>query len=162
MDTLFAPPDEQWQRLAPEYATVRRLGTVVASALLGGVAVVSVGLLVGWNWALIPAALTLSWAVWRFVRVGRWVASWGYAERDEDLFITHGLWFKELISVPYGRMQGVKVEAGPIERRFGLSRVSLITASPHTDAVIPGLTEVEAVRLRDRLIERGQALEAGL
>lgn len=46
----------------------------------------------------------------------------GYAELDEDLYITRGLWFRRLTAVPYGRMQVVEVESGPIERAFGLAR----------------------------------------
>jgi membrane protein YdbS with pleckstrin-like domain len=36
------------------------------------------------------------------------------------------------------------------------------TASPSTQASIPGLPSAEAARLRDRLTERGEAQAAGL
>jgi membrane protein YdbS with pleckstrin-like domain len=40
--------------------------------------------------------------------------------------------------------------------------VQLHTASPGTDASIPGLSPDEAARLRDRLAQRGEARLAGL
>ncbi len=82
--------------------------------------------------------------------------SWGYAERDTDLYLTHGVLFRRLVAVPYGRMQVVEVTSGPLQRAFGLATVHLQTASPGTGARIPGLLPDEAVRLRDRLTERGR------
>ena len=86
----------------------------------------------------------------------------GYAERDEDLLVRRGVMFRSLVVVPYGRMQFVDVEAGPLARRLGYASVQLHTASPSTDAAIPGLVPDEAARLRDRLARRGEARLAGL
>jgi hypothetical protein len=43
-----------------------------------------------------------------------------------------------------------------------LATVSLKTASPETNATIPGLPPEEAARLRDRLTELGEAHASGL
>jgi uncharacterized protein len=59
-------------------------------------------------------------------------------------------------------MQLVEVGSGPLERAFGLASVSLKTASPETNATIPGLTPDEAARLRDRLTELGESQASGL
>jgi membrane protein YdbS with pleckstrin-like domain len=99
------------------------------------------------------------WAWWV---IGRQVRAWGYAERDEDLLVRHGVMWREIVVVPYGRMQYVDVHAGPIERLFRIAGVQLHTASAASDARIPGLTADEAARLRDRLASRGQARLAGL
>jgi membrane protein YdbS with pleckstrin-like domain len=90
------------------------------------------------------------------------VRAWGYAERDDDLMITRGVLQRQLVVVPYGRMQFVDVTAGPLDRRFGLATVQLHTAAAATDATIPGLVPDEAARLRDRLAARGQATAAGI
>ena len=89
--------------------------------------------------------------MWLWVVVGRTVRSWGYAERAEDLLVTQGVLRRQLVVVPYGRMQFVDVSAGPLDRRFGLATVQLHTAAAATDAAIPGLGPDEAARLRDRL-----------
>ena len=75
----------------------------------------------------------------RFHFLRRSCASWGYVEREDDLYISHGVWWRSLTAVPYGRMQLVEVESGPLERLFNLASVTLKTASPGTDARIPGL-----------------------
>lgn len=94
--------------------------------------------------------------------IGRSVRRWGYAERDEELYVTRGAFFRRLVVVPYGRMQYVDVQAGPLDRAFGLARVQLHTAAPGTSAHIPGLPADEAARLRDRLTAMGEAQAAGL
>ena len=60
------------------------------------------------------------------------------------------------------RMQYVDVQAGPLDRAYGLARVQLHTAAPGTSAHIPGLPADEAARLRDRLTAAGEAQAAGL
>jgi len=59
-------------------------------------------------------------------------------------------------------MQVVTVNSGPIERRYGLATVTLETASSGTDATIPGLPQVEADALRERLTELGEQQAIGL
>lgn len=100
--------------------------------------------------------------VWALLLIPRNWQAWGYAERDDDLLVTRGVMFRALTVVPYGRMQFVDVSSGPLERRYGLATVQLHTASPATDAKIPGLPAAEAARLRDRLSALGEAQAAGL
>jgi membrane protein YdbS with pleckstrin-like domain len=162
-DDLFAPPGNAWQRVSPKLATVRRL-MLAAAVVLVLVAVVVAGILwdlPGWLAPLLVAVLLLAGAL-AWVGIGRNAARWGYAERDEDLYITHGAIFRELVAVPYGRMQYVDVTAGPLDQLFGIAGVHLHTASPGTSARIPGLPREEASRLRDRLTSLGEAQAAGL
>jgi len=156
----FDPQGVTWQRVSPRLTTARR---TVLTAFHGAVAVVAVvlGALLTWWIALVAVAAVLVLA-WRWWLVGRQVPAWGYAERDDDLLVRHGLLFQSLVVVPYGRLQFVDVEAGPVDRRFGLASVQLHTASTATDAVVPGLPPEEAARLRDRLAARGEARLAGL
>ena len=163
VDDLFAPPGTAWQRVSPALARMRR--TVLAAVT----AVVLVALLVLLLVAVAPAWLLVSAAVCvlvaaalGWVLVGRTVRRWGYAERDEDLYITRGALNRQLVVVPYGRMQYVDVQAGPLDRRYGLARIQLHTASPGTSAHIPGLPADEAARLRDRLTSLGESQAAGL
>lgn len=133
--------------------TVVTTGLLLALALLLPLPV--------WSWILALVALGFV-AACSWVLVGRNVRWWGYAERDEDLYIRHGALFRTLVVVPYGRMQYVDVQAGPLEQAFGVASVHLHTASPGTSARIPGLPAAEAARLRDRLTALGQSQAAGL
>lgn len=163
MDDLFAPPGSQWQSVSPRLAHVRRallliwvgglaLVTVVLGLLLPIPTLVTAGVL-----AVLVVAL-----LWGLLLIPRNYRAWGYSERDEDLLVTHGVLFRRLAVVPYGRMQLVDVTSGPIERRLGLATIQMHTASPASDAKIPGLPSAEAARLRDRLSALGEAQAAGL
>ncbi|WP_106126918.1 PH domain-containing protein [Pseudosporangium ferrugineum] len=114
-----------------------------------------------WAWPAAMAAV-LIFAVWRSIVTVRAVKAWGYAERDNDLLVRHGLVIRRLSIVPYARMQFVDVTAGPLERAFHLATVQLHTASAASDAKIPGLPPDEAARLRDRLTALGEDRAEGL
>ncbi|WP_432541757.1 PH domain-containing protein [Kineococcus sp. SYSU DK002] len=160
VDEPFAPGDVVWQRIDPKWATAQRLvGGIVFGVITVVVAVLAV-LLTPWIWLGLVLVLPL-W-LWDYLWAARQVRAWGYAERDDDLLVVKGIMFRSLVVVPYGRLQYVDVEAGPVDRRFGLAKVQLHTASSDSDAAIPGLPPAEAARLRDRLAARGQARLAGL
>ncbi|MFD6135646.1 PH domain-containing protein [Isoptericola sp. NPDC056618] len=156
----FDPPGVVWQGVSPRLVPARLISTSVTLALPIVAGVVLAVLVSPWFWLLagVPAALL----VWALLLVPRQVRAIGYAERDDDLLIRKGIMFRTLVVVPYGRMQYVDVEAGPLDRKLGIAKVQLHTASASTDADIPGLVPDEAERLRDRLTARGEARLAGL
>ena len=160
---VFAPPGNQWRPVSSALARMRRTLLAGLVLLLAVAAVVVALVLDGPLWALAALLVVLlvggaaGWVV-----IGRNASYWGYAERDEDLYIKHGAVYRRLVAVPYGRMQYVDVTAGPLEQAYGIATVHLHTASPHTSARIPGLPRDEAARLRDRLTSLGEAQAAGL
>ena len=151
-----------WQRPSPRLLRARRIqvaavAVVVAAigGLIGGAAGTPViGLIVAV--ALLVVGLAGEWFV------GRRVAAWGYAERDDDLMVRRGVLIRRQSVVPYGRMQFIDVTAGPVERSLGLATVRMHTAAAASDARIPGLERAEASRLRDQLAQLGEAQAAGL
>lgn len=164
MDPLFEPVVGEWQRNSPRLATVRRIITLIFAvvfAVAGTVLVLFLPDDLWWIGAGI-AALALVGAVWGWVWAGRNQRSWGYAENADDLLVTSGVMFKRLVAIPYGRMQFVDVEAGPLARAYGIATVTLHTASPETAADIPGLPAEQATALRNRLTELGEAHGAGV
>ena len=159
----FWVPGADWERVSPRLAVLRR-GAVLGTALL--VLVVAVLLWVldpdrrTW-WTVLAVAIVLA-SGWGWWLVGRQVAAWGFVEREHDLVVVRGRFWRRLDVVPYGRMQLVDVTAGPIERAAGIATVRMHTASPSSHAHVPGLTPPVAQRLRDRLSERGEDQAAGL
>ncbi|WP_062077840.1 PH domain-containing protein [Demequina globuliformis] len=133
-----------------------------------------------WIWVAVPAiivsvvgSLTSRWVfaglialavigLWGTWLVFRQVTAHAWIEREDDLIIKRGRMWRTVTVVPYGRMQYVEVESGPIDRAFGIAKVQLHTASPGSDAQIAGVPTAEAERLRDRLASRGEAQLAGL
>lgn len=163
------PQDLVWQRVSERYLTLRLLSLAVEAVLT--LAVFSVPLVLRSLdiWSGFPAwlawglpAVFLVLFIWRAVLVPRQVRAIGYAERNEDLLLRSGIFFQRTLVVPYGRMQYVDVAVGPLERVFGLCTLKLHTASPGTNASIPGLPAAEGSRLREHLSARGEAQLAGL
>ena len=135
---------------------------MIVVCLLLALIPVLVAVLTDVAWPALLALLPLAGAAWSWAVIGRQVRAWGYAERADDLLVRHGVMWREIVVVPYGRMQYVDVQAGPIDRLVGIARLQLHTASAGTDAHIPGVRAEEAARLRDRLASRGEAQLAGL
>lgn len=155
------PATVRWQSVSTDLIWVELLRL---AAFLG---VLLLGLAVGWalsgHW-LFGAALgaAVLAGAWRVVTIVRAVHAWGYAERENDLLVRHGLLVRRLSIVPYSRMQFVDVSAGPLERAFDLATVQLHTAAAASDARVPGLRPAEASRLRDRLTALGEDRAEGL
>ncbi len=161
MDAVSVPAEQLWHALPPQLLRMRRAVVAGPGLLVSAVVGTLTGLLAGPAWAgfaLLPLALT----AWAWGAVGRNWRSWRYTEREDDLLLTHGVLWRRQLVVPYGRMQAVDVQAGPVDRAFGVASVQLHTATQRTSARIPGLLPAEAERLRDTLAERGEARQAGL
>lgn len=152
----------EWRRPSDRLRTLRRLQVAVLAVPAAAAAGLALGFGVALWAGLAGVAVAAGTAVVADVLLGRRVAAWAYAERDDDLLVQRGLLVRRLSVVPYGRMQFVDVVAGPFERVFGLATVRLHTAAARTDARIPGLRSDEAARLRDQLASLGEARAAGL
>ncbi|MGO4957034.1 PH domain-containing protein [Luteococcus sp. Sow4_B9] len=161
METFDAPVDS-WHPLSPRYLTMKRLMILIVWPILLLPACAALGWFHEWWSGAVLAALCAGWIFYRWHRMGRVYRQWGYAERETDLYIREGLMWRRLTVVPYGRMQVVTVNSGPIERHFGLATVTLETASAGTDATIPGLPQADADMLRDRLSQLGEQQAVGL
>jgi membrane protein YdbS with pleckstrin-like domain len=157
---LFGAGGADWRPVSPRLVTVRlvMMTAVLVVPLALGVllaVVVSDGF-----WVLVVLVL-LAGALGVWV-VRRQVAAITWTELDEELVVRRGRLFRTLVSVPYGRLQYVDVQSGPLSRRLGMARVELHTASPESRGHIPGLPIEEAEALRTRLAARGEAQRAGL
>ena len=154
-------PEVSWLHPSPLLLRARRIevaAVTVPGALAGGLAGQVVSAAVG---IAIAAAVVLAGLLAeRFL--ARRVASWGYAERNDDLMVRRGVLIRRLSVIPYGRMQFIDVTAGPLERALGLATLRMHTAAAASDARIPGLESSAAATLRDQLAALGEAQAAGL
>ncbi|KRE62589.1 PH domain-containing protein [Nostocoides sp. Soil756] len=149
-----------WRPVSPALVTVR---LVVLAVVLVPLLLVCVGLallLTPWVW-LGAGVLVLvgAWAAWV---VRRQVSAISWVELDDEIVIRKGRLFRSLVSVPYGRLQYVDIQSGPLARAFGLASCEIHTASPESGGSLPGLPTAEAEALRTRLAARGEAQRAGL
>ncbi len=108
-------------------------GQVVPGLVAALVLAAAGGLLVRW-WT------SLVWRAWRF-RVG-----------EGALHLRHGVVARRESTIPYHRVQHIDLEAGPLERRMGLTSLILRTASASSDSTVPGIDAGEADALRRRIL----------
>jgi membrane protein YdbS with pleckstrin-like domain len=155
------PVPGEWRRVSPKYVVVDLLGVLVSAVLF----VVGTG--VPWLITGLPGlvALPIGMIVLHGLLAAftpRRVRAIGYQLRDDDLVLRKGIMFLRVVSVPYGRMQLVDLNRGPIARAFGLSELKLVTAAAASHITIPGLPDPDAEELRDRLVELAESRRAGL
>jgi membrane protein YdbS with pleckstrin-like domain len=149
-----------WQRVSGKLLTVE-IAAVLGVAVVGGAigaALLLANPVLGW---LVLAADAVV-AVVRLVIAPRRVRSIGYVLRADDLVFRRGILFSRLVAVPYGRMQLVDVNRGPVARLLGLAELRLVTAAATSNVTIPGLPEPVAAQVRDLLIDRAEERRVGL
>lgn len=155
------PVPGAWQRVSSKYVIVELLGTLISAVIF------VVGSGVPWfitrePWLLaIPVAVLVIHALLAAFTPRR-IRALGYRLRDDDLVFRKGIMFLRVVAVPYGRMQLVDINRGPLVRAFGLSELKLVTAAAASHITIPGLTEADAESLRDSLVELAESRRAGL
>lgn len=160
---MSAEPDDglNWQRPSPKLLRCRRIQVALVTVLVAlavGLATASASSVAGAVSAV--GVLVAGLVAERFL--ARRVASWGFAERNEDLMVRRGVMIRRQSVIPYGRMQYIDITAGPLERSLGLATLRMHTAAAASDARIPGLDQAVAAKLRDQLAALGEAQAAGL
>ena len=152
-----------WRRVSRKYIGVELVGV----ALFGLVAIGAtlVFSLTRWfaqpfGWILVGAAVVTTLVM--FAVAPRRVRSIGYQLREDDLLFRRGLAWQRFVAVPYGRMQLVDINRGPLARALGLSELRFVTAAAAATIVVPGLPEQDAEELRDRLVGLAESRRAGL
>lgn len=108
--------------------------------LLAGGVIGGVGLLI-----------TVVMPLWRF-RVHRWEVT------DTAVYTSSGWLWQEWRVAPMSRIQTVDTARGPLQRAFGLSSVTVTTASAAGPIEIAGLAHGLATEVADRLTDSTQAI----
>ncbi len=155
-------PDVDWRPVSAALPTAR---TIALAFAVGGPLAVAVGLAWWLAPSVVAAVVTVAGAgalAVLIVLARRNARSWAYFEGPEELLIRNGRLVRQVLTVPYGRMQLVDLATSPIGRRFGIASVQLHTAAATSHARIHGLPVAEAEGLRQRLVQRGQAQAEGL
>ncbi|PWN04502.1 hypothetical protein DJ010_02390 [Nocardioides silvaticus] len=145
-------------RVSPKARTLWQL----QCGLTAGIGVI--GLLVGalvWReydarWWVLGAAVLVgaAYAVvvprWRYA-VHRWEIT------DTAVYTQRGWWARERRIAPMSRVQTVDLAQGPIDRLFGLSTLTVTTASAAGPLRIEGLDRPLALELSERLTRNAEA-----
>ncbi|WP_232528884.1 PH domain-containing protein [Mycetocola zhujimingii] len=151
----------EWHRVSPKYIVVDLLGYAI-TAVVVLVAAIVMHVVLDQNWVWWVAGPLLAIDLISGALAPRRIRSIGYQLRDDDLLFRRGIMWQRLVAVPYGRMQLIDINRGPIARAFGLAELKFVTASAATAIVIPGLPIEEAEGLRDHLVAVAESRRTGL
>ena len=84
----------------------------------------------------------------------RWQAR-GYNMSEDRLRVVRGILFRSDTVVPFGRVQHIDVDQGPIERFLDIATLTLHTAGNHNASVkLPGLKHETARDMREEIRQR--------
>ena len=165
-----AVPEPQWVPAASRYLTVRYIHTLSALALpiLAGIALYCAGAFFGGPEALRIVGLAVIavfglWGLWWILTTPRRTRALGYALESNHLMARRGIVFRSMSSMPYGRIQYVDVDSGPLERMCGVARLTVRTAGTTTGTmVLFGIPLNVAEELRADLVRRADERMAAL
>ena len=147
--------------LDPRVIPLDRLSGYIFTGVLS--AFLALAALITWiaadSWWL-PAGITVAWPM---VTAGvLWLSHvWptidyrhhSYCVDERGIEIRHGVFWRSVENVPRSRVQHIDVSQGPLERRFGLGKLSIYTAGTEYALVaLRGLTHERALRIRDHLL----------
>lgn len=73
-----------------------------------------------------------------------------FAVREKDISYKKGVFYKNLTTVPFNRIQHVEIDEGPISRYFKLVSLSVFTAGDSSDDLkINGISKEEATQIKE-------------
>jgi len=76
----------------------------------------------------------------------------GYNMGSDRIRIVRGYLFHSDTIVPFGRIQHIDVDQGPIQRRYDLATLTVHTAGNHNSQVsLPGLLHQDAIAMREEI-----------
>ncbi|MCU1417895.1 MAG: hypothetical protein JWP32_2069 [Schumannella sp.] len=151
----------EWKRVSPKYVVVDLVGNLIFGVIVVGATTIPAFVTHNIFWWALPASLAVIFII-ALALTPRRVRAMGYQLRDDDLVFRKGLMFQRFVAVPYGRMQLVDINRGPLDRAVGLSELKFVTAAASSGVTIPGLPEADAEELRDRLVALAESRRAGL
>ena len=109
------------------------------------------------------AAVLVVWGIWWAAVLPRRTRALGYSLRPNHLMARQGLLFRHVTSIPYGRIQYVDVDSGPLERAHHLVRLTIRTAGVTASKVtLYGIPAEHGQQLRELLIRRADERMAAL
>lgn len=150
--------------LDPRVIPLDRLAGYIFTAVVS--AILAVTALVTWiasdsRW--VPMGVSLAWPLLTAALL--WLSyAWpaidyrhhSYCVDQRGVEIRHGVFWRSVENVPRSRVQHIDVSQGPLERRFGLGKLSIYTAGTEYALVaLRGLAHERALRIRDHLLPGG-------
>lgn len=138
--------------LHPDHVKVLRIQAALTALpfVIGSLVLESAELPLRTGTFIIPVLLVAAIAILR-VPLRRYEAK-GYAMSGDRLRVVRGIMFRSDTVVPFGRVQHIDVNQGPLERLYDLATITVHTAGSHNASVhLPGLANDDAVAMREEI-----------
>lgn len=147
--------ESELTKLHPNYKLLMRVGALIFGLILVVVSVIAEAGLrdnfdVPTGIVMIPAVLFALFFVIR-IPAARYNAR-GYQISLDRLRVVRGVFFHSDTIVPFGRVQHIDVDQGPVERALNIATLTVHTAGSHNASVsLPGLGHELAVQMREEI-----------
>lgn len=137
--------------LNPAYVITTRIASALGLLpFLIGAGVLEFAQLLPSGGVIVPALLLYIFIA--FVVPARKYRHWGYDIGSDRLRTVRGYMFYRDTVVPFGRIQHIDVDQGPIDRRYDLATLTVHTAGNHNSTVaLPGLLHANALAMREAI-----------
>jgi uncharacterized protein len=137
--------------LNPAWVTTTRIASTLGLLpLLIGAGVLEGAQLLPSGTVIVPVLLL--YVFMAFIVPARKYRHWGYDMGSDRLRIVRGYMFFRDTVVPFGRIQHIDVDQGPIDRRYDLATLTVHTAGNHNSTVaLPGLLHADALAMREAI-----------
>ena len=139
------------RRLHPKVKRATAVASLITNGIMGAIAVAYLVIAFNRDWTLWPGWAALGLFTLSFIWFG-WILPalqyryFSFRVAEDELEIHSGwLWITDTI-VPMTRVQQVELESGPLLRKYGLAKVSIVTAAATLE--IAGLEREEAEQLK--------------
>ncbi len=151
MDETMDEHDAPLTMLHPDHVKVTRIAAglytlpfIIGAAILELTRIAFPGLFI------VPVLLIAALIVFR-IPLRRYHAR-GYTMGADRLRVVRGILFRSDTVVPFGRIQHIDVDQGPLQRAYGLATLTVHTAGTHNSSVhLPGLDKLLAQDMREEI-----------
>lgn len=154
-------PDIQvvdWQPIEKDYLKVLRLQWLIVSVILLFVAVVFFFFILQLKQRVPLILIVTGWVIiigCYFFLQEKSFHRMAYVIREHDILYRKGWIVRRIIACPFNRVQHCSADAGPLDRKYRLSSITLFTAgATGADLRISGLKEDLAQQLREFILEK--------
>ena len=136
--------------LEPSYKMIRYISSAITALIIISICWIIVWLQPGFRpYGYIVASVITLLAWLMIVYAGVSFKYMSYAVREKDISYKSGWLWKSMTTVPFNRVQHCDIKQGILDRRFGLSKLTIYTAGgANTDLEIPGLFPDTAEKLK--------------
>ncbi len=141
-------------RLEPAYKTVRIISGIIISVVI--IFIVWTVVMFSpqwWPYGFYAAGIISVLSLWIIFYYRVSFQYMGYALREKDISFTSGWLWRSMTTVPFNRVQHCDIKQGILDRRFGISKLTIYTAGGQsTDLMVPGLLPETAEKLKSYIL----------